>query len=323
MQLSDLKKAMKGVDIVQTTPFNKDGSLDLEGMRTNTRWLLERTAGKDFILTPLGSTGEAYAMSDDERKAVIKMVVEEVKEKNVVLAGAAQAGTPETIKMCQYAESIGADGAMIVLPYYHVPTEEGMYQHYKQIAESVGKDFGIMIYNNPDVSGSWIKPPLMAKLSKIPNIIAVKENTPYIMSYYAMQRALDPNDAPVLCGMGEQMFSFVALYGCPGFISSAANYAPELSYSIYKAGAARDFNKLTEIVDSIAPYYSFVSKVTANHGPHTGISEAGGNMYVGVEKASMDIVGLRGGEVRLPLVSLNKEEKDELSSILRTMRVLK
>ena len=323
MQLDDLKKAMKGVDIVQTTPFNKDGSLDLEGMRTNTRWLLERTAGKDFILTPLGSTGEAYAMSDDERKAVIKMVVEEVKEKNVVLAGAAQAGTPETIKMCQYAESIGADGAMIVLPYYHVPTEEGMYQHYKQIAESVGKDFGIMIYNNPDVSGSWIKPPLMAKLSKIPNIIAVKENTPYIMSYYAMQRALDPNDAPVLCGWGEQMFSFVALYGCPGFISSAANYAPELSYSIYKAGAARDFNKLTEIVDSIAPYYSFVSKVTANHGPHTGISEAGGNMYVGVEKASMDIVGLIGGEVRLPLVGLNEEEKAELSSILRTMRLLK
>jgi len=321
MQLSDLKKAMKGVDIVQTTPFNKDGSLDLEGMRANTRWLLERTAGKDFILTPLGSTGEAYAMSDDERKAVIKMVVEEVKGKNVVLAGAAHAGTPETIKMCQYAESIGADGAMVVLPYYHVPTEEGMYQHYKQIAESV--NIGIMIYNNPDVSGSWIKPALMAKLSKIPNIIAVKENTPYIMSYYAMQRALDPNDAPVLCGMGEQMFSFVALYGCPGFISSAANYAPELSYSIYKAGAARDFNKLTEIVDSIAPYYSFIDKVTANHGPHTGISEAGGNMYVGVEKASMDIVGLRGGEVRLPLVGLNEEEKAELRDILRTMKVIK
>jgi len=86
MQLSDLKKAMKGVVIVQTTPFNKDGSLDLEGMRANTRWLVERTAGKDFILTPTGSTGEFYAMSDDERKAVLKMVVEEVKGKNVVLA---------------------------------------------------------------------------------------------------------------------------------------------------------------------------------------------------------------------------------------------
>ena len=78
MQLSDLKKAMKGVDIVQTTPFNKDGSLDLEGMRANTRWLVERTAGRDFIFTPVGSTGEFDALFDHECKAVIKLVAEEV-----------------------------------------------------------------------------------------------------------------------------------------------------------------------------------------------------------------------------------------------------
>ena len=322
MQLSDLKKAMKGVDIVQTTPFNKDGSLDLEGMRANTRWLVERTAGKDFILTPTGSTGEFYAVSDDERKAVIKMVVDEVKGRNVVLAGAAQAGTPETIKMCQYAESVGADGAMVVLPYYHIPEEEGMYQHYKQIAESV--NIGIMIYNNPDVSGSWIKPALMAKLSKIPNIIAIKENTPYIMSYYAMQSAVDPNDAPILCGTGEQIFSFEALYGCSGFISDIANYAPDLVYSVYEAAIARDFNKLTEIINSIAPIYSFTDKVTANHGPHTGTGGAlAGYMYIGVAKAAMDIVGLRGGEVRLPMTGLTKEEKDELRGILKAMKVVK
>ncbi len=322
MQLSDLRKARRGVDIVQATPFNKDGNLDLEGMRANTRWLVERTAGKDFIFTPLGGTGEFYAMSDDERKAVLKMVVEEVKGKNVILAGAAQAGTPETIKMCQYAESIGADGALVVLPYYHVPEEEGMYQHYKQVAENVGKDFGIMIYNNPEVSGSWIKPPLMAKLSKIPNIIALKESTPYVASFYAMQRAVDPNDMVVLAD-GEQMFSFVALHGCPGFVSSAANYAPELSYSIYEVTVTRDFNKLIEIIEAMAPYFSFMSRATANHGPHTGISEAGGNMFVGVEKAAMDIVGLRGGEVRLPLVGLNEEEKTELRYVLRAMRLLK
>ncbi len=114
MQLNDLKKAMRGVVIVQPTPFNKDGSLDLEGMRANTRWLLEHTAGKDFIFTPVGSTGEFYAMSDDECKAVTKMVVEEVKGKNVILAGTGRAGTPETIKMCQYAESVGADGVQVI-----------------------------------------------------------------------------------------------------------------------------------------------------------------------------------------------------------------
>ncbi len=322
VQLSDLKKAMKGVVIVQTTPFNKDDSLDLEGMRANTRWLLERTAGKDFIFTPLGSTGEFFNMSDDECKAVIKMVAEEAKGKNVIITGGVgRPSTQETIKMCQYAESVGADGVMIILPYYFVPMEEGMYQHYKQIAESV--NIGIMVYNFPAVSGSWIKPPLMAKLSKIPNIIAVKENTPSIMSYYAMQRAVDPKDTVVLCGLGESMFPFEALYDCPGFVSGNANFAPDVSYSVYEAGAARDFNKVAELTSSMAPYDSFMSKVDANHGPHTGVGGKGGWMFISVLKVSMDIVGLRGGEVRLPLVGLNEEEKDELKDVLRTMKIVK
>jgi dihydrodipicolinate synthase/N-acetylneuraminate lyase len=251
------------------------------------------------------------------------MVVEEVNGKNVVLAGTSQAGTRETIKLTQYAESVGADGAQIILPYYHIPTEEGMYQHYKQIAESVCKDFGIMVYNNPDVSASWIKPPLMAKLSKIPNIIAVKENTPYIMSYYAMIKAVDPKDMAILCGMGEMMFSFEAVYGCPGFIDGKANFAPEQAYSVYEAAVARDFSKLAELVDSLAPYGNFVSKMEANHGPSTSIGFAGGHMGMAVHHAAMDIVGLRGGEVRFPLVGLNREERAELRDVLRTMGVIK
>jgi len=311
---------MKGVAVVQLTPFNKDGSLDLEGMRANTRWLLERMAGKDFIFVPFGSTGEFYAMSDDECKTAIKMVVEEVKGKNVILAGTGRAGTRETIKMCQYAESVGADGVQVILPYYHIPTEEGMYQHYKQVAESV--NIGVMIYNNPDVSGSWIKPPLMAKLSKIPNIIGVKENTLDVGAYYAMQRAVDPKDAVILCGQGEQLFSFEAVYGCPGFVSGMANFAPDLSYSLYKAAAARDFNKVAEIVNSKAPYASFTSKAIANHGSLTSVGAGESSMFIAVAKAAMDIVGLRGGEPRLPTVGLTEEEKAELRDILRTMKIV-
>ncbi len=322
MQLNDLKKAMKGINIVLMTPFNKDGSLDLEGMCANTRWLLERMAGKDFFLTALVSNGEFSNMSDDECKAVIKMVVEETAGRAVVMAGAGRAGTRETIKMCQYAQSVGADGVVVITPYYLVATEEGMYQHYKQVAESV--NIGIMVYNNPVVSGSWIKPPLMAKLSKIPNIIADKEETPDIMSCYAMQKAVDPKDMAILCGGAEVMFSFEAVYGCPGFITDIANFAPDLSYSLYKAAAARDFNKVAEIIDSMAPYFSFVDKVTANHGSHASIQGATElSVYIGVVKAAMDIIGLRGGEVRLPLVGLTGGEKAELRDVLRTMKVVK
>ena len=323
MDLTELKRRMKGVSVVQITPFNADGSIDLEGLRENTRWLAERAAGKNFIFTPVGSTGEFYAMSPEEIKAVIKVVVEEAKTKAVLLAGAGQAGTIETVRMCQYAQSVGADGVQIIIPYYHIPEEEGMFQHFKQIAESVAINFGIMIYNNPAVSGSWIRPSLMKTLSKIPNIIAVKENTPDIISFCAMRRAVNPEDTVILCGSAELMFAFEAWYDCPGFVSSAANFMPDLSYSIYEAAAARDFDKLRELVSIIEPFFSFTGRVTQNHGPHTGIPGAGdaytGYMYIGVVKAAMDIMGLSGGKVRLPLVDINEKEKDELRDILKAM----
>ncbi|GAJ16033.1 unnamed protein product, partial [marine sediment metagenome] len=256
--------------------------------------------------------GEFYAMSPEECQAVIKAVVEETSGRAVVMAGAARAGTLETIKIVQYAQSVGADGVQVVLPYYHIPEEEGMYLHYKQIAESVNSDFGIMVYNNSAVSGSWVKPSLMKRLSEIPNIIAVKENTSDIRSYWAMRKAVKPEDTVILCGLAELMFSFESLYGCPGFISGSASFAPDLSYSVYQAAATRDFDKLSQVVNSMEPYFSFVRRVGENHGPHTGIPGTGGmagSMYIGVIKAAMDIIGLRGGEVRLPLVSLDEEEK--------------
>lgn len=321
--MDQLKKIKKGVFVVQTTPFNKDGSLDLEGMRANTRWLVERMAGKDFVLVPVGSTGEFYAMSEEENKAVIKMVVEETNGRLPVIAGTGRAGTIDTIKMCRYAESVGADGVQVILPYYHIPEEEGLYQHYKQIAESV--NIGVMIYNNSAVSASWIKPPLMARLAKIPNIISVKENTPDVIAYNRMRRTVDPADMVVLCGIGELSFTFEALYGCPGFVSGAANFAPDLSYSIYQAAASRNFDRMCQLGDMIAVYFDFIGKMNASYGPHVGIGSApaaSGYMYIGVIKAAMDILGLRGGEPRLPLIGLKEQDRAELKEILKGMKLL-
>ncbi len=326
MQLSELKKAQKGIVVAQVTPFNKDGSLDLEALRANTDWLAERAKGKDFTFMPTGSSGEFFALSEAESKAVIKTVVEETKGRAVVMPGVAACGTQETIRMAQYAQSVGADGAYVVLPYYLVPEEEGMYLHYKTLAESVDSNFGIAIYNNPLVSNSWIKPHLMKRLSKIPNIIAVKENTQHFPDFYAILRAVDPKDIAILSGWGELQLSFGALYGCPGIVTPFAGFAPDWSYSLYEAVVAKDFDKISEMIISMDPYISFRAKVTENHGPHTGIPGAGmgpGGMGAGVHKAAMDIVGLRGGEPRLPLIGLNEEEKTELGSILRGMKIVK
>jgi len=326
MELKELKKHMKGIAVIQMTPFNKDGSLDLEGMRANTRWLLDFTKGKDFMYIPLGSGGEFYTLSEEECQAVIKMVVEEVNGQHPVFAGGGRAGTLETIRICQYAQSVGADGAQVILPYYHVPQEEGMYLHYKTLAESLDSDFGIMVYNNPGVSGSWIKPHLMQRLSKVPNIIVVKENTSNFPDYYAMSRALDPQDMVIFTGIGELMFSTEVLYGCPGFVSSMASFAPELAWDVYEAATAQDFNKLTELINTRAwPYFQLRTRTNVDHGPSTSFLAGGGvlagSQYISVIKAAMDIRGLSGGEPRLPLVGLSDKEKAELRDMVKAMKL--
>lgn len=332
MEVSELKKAMRGVFIVQMTPFNRDGTVDLEGMRANTRWLLERASGKDFAFVPEGSNGEFFMQAEDEWKAVIKMVVEEVNGRHPVIAGAAQAGNKETIKRCQYAKSVGADGVMVVLPYYIPPQEEGMYEHYKRVAESV--KIGVVLYNNSLVSGSWVRPPLMAKLAEIPNFIAVKENTSSVMSFRLMQRAVEP-EAVVLCGRGEEIYPFVAPFQCPGFVSFIANLAPELSYEMYEAAVAKDFDKVDDIAARLSPFFkdpevvrclpdgaSFTAKVSTNHGPSTSVTGGGASMQFAIMKAAMDMIGLRGGAPMLPFTGLHEEEKDELRRILQDMRLL-
>jgi len=266
---------------------------------------------------PVGSTGEFYAMSDDEHKQVIKTVVEEVNGRLPVFAGTGRAGTRETLALTRYAQEVGADGVQIVLPYYHIPSEEGMYQHFKTIAEGI--DIGIIIYNNPAVSGSWINPPLMARLSEIDNIIGDKENTPDIMRYYQMQKTVDPAKMAILCGLGAMMFTFEAVYGCPGFITMMGNFAPQLTYGLYEAAARRDFDKVRDIGNLVAPFFDFIAKMNRIHGPHTGISPgdaAAGYMYVSVVKKAMDLVGLCDGRVRLPLVDITEEETAELRDIL-------
>jgi 4-hydroxy-tetrahydrodipicolinate synthase len=327
MTIDELKGRMKGIAVVQTTPFNKDGSLDLDGLRENTRWLADYAKGRDFILIPLGSTGEFYAMTDDERKSAVEAVAEVTEGRAVVLAGAGAAGTRLGVDLCQHAQSAGADGVQVVLPFYHIPQEEGMYLHYKNIAESVNPDFGIMVYNNPTVSGSWINPPLMKRLSKIPNIIAVKENSVDIFLFSTMMNEVNPDDAVILTGSGEIAGTYFSVFGCPGFISFIANFTPEIAQSVYEAIASRDFETAVHICKTrVEPFDIFVGKLQEKYGPHTGTTRTWGGvegfMYLAAVKAAMDLVGLRGGEVRLPLIGLDNEDKAELKDVLKEMSVL-
>ena len=328
----ELKQKMRGVFSVQMTPFKKDGSLDLEGMRGNTRWLLERAEGKDFVFVPEGSNGEFFVQSEEEWKSVVEMVVEEVGGRHPVIAGTAQAGTQETIKRSRFAQAAGADGVLVVLPYYIPAEEEGIYQHYRAIAESI--DIGVTLYNNAQVSGSWARPPLVARLAEIPNFVAVKENTSSVISFRMMQKAVEPK-AVVLCGRGEEIYPFVARFGCPGFVSFLSNFMPAKSLAMYEAAMAGDFEEVDaiharlapffkdpEIVQALPPGTSFTARLSASHGPSSGV-HGGASMQFAAMKAAMDMVGLRGGAVRLPLLGITEEERGELWEILKELELVR
>lgn len=325
MKPQELKENIKGIVHLVMTHFDEEGEVDEKAIRVSVKHVANALKGEDAVFLTTGSTAEFYAMTDEECKKVIRTVIEEVNGEFPVIAGTARAGTKWTIEMSQYAQDAGADGVMIISPYYNPVTEEGLYRHYKKIAESI--DIGIMIYNNPLISKLWIPPDLMARLSKIENVVAVKENTADALKYYWMQKAVDPEDMVIICGIGQLMYPFESIYGCPGFVTELANFVPHIAIDFYKAALKRDFDKLTELTDKIAPYHQFINKLAQKRGvlPTILSQYMSGSVlpfYQSIIKEAMSLIGLPGGKVREPMENLTAQEKEMLREVLVNMDVL-
>ena len=325
MKPQELKENIKGIVHLVMTHFDEEGEVDEKAIRVSVKHVANALKGIDAVFLTTGSTAEFYAMTDEECKKIIKTVIEEVNGEYPVITGTARAGTKWTIEMSQYAQDAGADGVMVISPYYNPVTQEGLYRHYKKIAESI--DIGIMIYNNPVISKLWIPPELMARLSKIENVVALKENTADALKYYWMQKAVDPEDMVIICGIGQLMFPFEAIYGCPGFVTELANFAPHIAVDFYKAAMKRDFDKLTELTDKIAPYHQFINKLAQKRGvlPTILSQYMSGSVlpfYQSIIKEAMSLIGLPGGKVREPMENLTAQEKEMLREVLENMDVL-
>jgi len=326
MTLDELKKRLKGIIPVQYCPYTKNKELDVEGLKRNTQFLVDfaKSGNKDVVVMTNGSTTEFYANSIEEQKTVIKTVVETVGGTVPVVAGVGLAGAERTIEMVKYAEEAGVDCAMVVLPYYHAPSKEGMYRYYEAVANAV--NIGIMIYNNADVSGTLIPPDLMARLAKIKNIIAVKDNATNAADYAFKALTIDPEDMVLLAGQGEVHYVGAAAYGLryKGFVTSYANFAPPLSYAVYEAVKAGNFKEALEALRKLLPLVGLLSKFNKKRESISIIPEGlrTNYMYMSVGKAAMDICGLHGGPLRLPMEDLTDDEKQELKEALKEMGVI-
>ena len=329
MKPQEFRKRCKGIIPVQYCPYTKDGkSIDLGALRNNTQFLVDfaKKGNKDVLIMTNGSTTEFYANTIEEQQSVIKTVVETVNGAIPVIAGVSDAGTMKAIRMAKYAQEVGADCVMATLPYYVPPFKEGLYQHFKAIAESV--KIGVMIYNNPDVAGAIIDPQLMARLSKIENIVAVKDNTPITREFFFKTLLIEPEDMTLINGNGEISYVGSAAYGFRyrGFVTFIGNFAPHLSYELYEAvEKKRDFIKAQEILVKLAPIWSLVAKWSANR-PSPSLIPEGYRIswaYMDLGKAAMDMIpGLYGGPIRLPLQDTTEEDKKELKEALKKVGLL-
>lgn len=285
-----------GVGTALITPFKTDGSLDEPAISRLARRQVD--AGV-HVLVPCGTTGETPTLSIDERRRVIELVVAEANGRALVLAGAGGYDTKEVIHMAAIVKAAGADGILSVTPYYNKPTPEGLYQHYKAIAEST--DLPIIVYNVPGRTGCNIDPATLVRLAGIPNIIGVKEASGNISQIADICHSV-PADFIVMSGDDAITLPLMALGG-HGVISVASNEVPAEMVQMVEAferGALADarhwHNKLLPIMQ--------INFVESNPGP---------------VKFAMAAMGLCEEVFRLPVVSPRDGAKEKILTVMRDL----
>lgn len=284
-----------GMSTALITPFKADGTVDEDAFRRLIDFQEEN--GVDVIV-PCGSTGESATLSPDEHVRVIEIAVDQAK-KAKVLAGAGSNSTAEAITLSRHAEDLGADGILSISPYYNKPTQEGIYLHYKAIAESV--EIPIVVYNVPGRTGSNITSETMLRMAEIPGIDAVKEASGNMAQ---IQRILAgrPKGFEVLSGDDGLTIPLMSI-GADGVISVAGNCCPGLMSKMVHYMQSRLFDEALGINNMLLPLFSALF-VESNPIP---------------VKFAMKRLGFGSGIPRLPLTPLSEKGQTVLVPVLEEL----
>ncbi len=289
---------IEGSMVALVTPF-KDGAVDREALKGLVEFHIEN--GTDVIV-PCGTTGESATLTHDEHEFVVEYVVEVAAGRVKILAGAGSNSTKEAIRLSKHAERVGADGVLLITPYYNKPTQEGLYQHYKAISEEIS--IPIVVYNVPSRTGIDILPETVARLSELGNIVGIKEATG------SMRRA---SEIISLCGdkiaviSGDDFTYFPLLsVGGKGVISVAANVVPDKMARIWDLTREGRWDEARRIHYELFPLFKALFLET-NPIP---------------VKAALSMMGMIEDEIRLPLTRLSESNRKTLSSVLKDLGLI-
>jgi 5-dehydro-4-deoxyglucarate dehydratase len=290
MQPTELRRKLAGVISFPCTPFKRDLSLDLDGLRKNLRSLLQHPLCA--VVAPAG-TGELHCLSSAEHLAVVKATVEEVKGRVPVLTGVGF-NVPIAVELAKNAAAAGANGILIFPPYYSSMDDEGIVAYYKAIADAT--PLGVLIY-----SRDWFNPSpaLVEKLARaIPNLIAWKDGQAEMRRYQMIRQRLGER-LHWIGGAGDDAVPAYYSMGIRTYTSSIANVAPKLSLRLHELASAGYSDELSKLMNELViPLYELRAKRKGYE--------------VSAMKSMMDMIGLVGGPVRPPLADLKPDEVEAL-----------
>jgi 4-hydroxy-tetrahydrodipicolinate synthase len=293
-----MRTPFTGVGTALITPFRKDGSVDELAVKRLARRQID--AGVHF-LSPCGTTGEAPTLSAAEKLRVVELVVEEANGQVPVLAGCGGYNTREVIELAHGMEKAGANGLLSVTPYYNKPTPEGMYQHYKAIAESM--PLPIVLYNVPTRTAINLDVKTTVRLSEIPNIVGIK--APDALAAMSEIVSAVSEDFLVLSGDDPVAVASMAV-GARGVVSVASNEAPSEMAQIIEMCERGDFAGARKLHHWLLPLIQ-ANFIETNPLP---------------VKAAMAAMGLVDDYVRLPLVPASQAARDKVTGVLQQLKML-
>jgi len=224
----------RGAFVAIVTPFTDDGRIDEKGLRELIEFQIE--SGTHGIV-PCGTTGESATMSHEEHHRVVELTIDQVNGRVPVLAGAGSNSTSESIELTRHAKEAGADGVLLITPYYNKPSQEGLYQHFKAISDAV--DIPMILYNVPGRTSVNMLPATVARCAELPNVVGIKEATGNLNQVSEVIR-LCPDDFAVMSGDDFTAMATVAIGGT-GVISVVSNVAPAEMAKLMELSLAGDF----------------------------------------------------------------------------------
>jgi 4-hydroxy-tetrahydrodipicolinate synthase len=291
-------EGMRGMDFgriltAMVTPMNEYLEVDYANARNLAKYLIRH--GSDGIVV-CGTTGESPTLTNEEKLNMFKEVKNAVGISGTVLAGVGSNSTAASVDLAVQAVKTGVDGIMAVVPYYNKPSQEGMYQHFKTIAQAVS--LPVMLYNVPSRTMTNLLPDTVKKLSQIPNIVSIKESAGSMDQVSELKRIL-PSNFNVYSGDDSLTLPMLAL-GCNGVVSVASHIIGDEMKNMIDAWFNGDSKTASRLHLQLYPFFKGIF-VTTNPIPI---------------KALVNMIGLKAGGVRLPLVNASEDEKSFLAKLL-------